>query len=83
MHDPSPDFTFPECEPFIITTKGPDRKGLVAGITEIIAKHDVNRLKNKIHTRITHFAENLVSVCDLIGHANQFPIWTSAKYPSS
>lgn len=30
------------CEPFIITTIGPDRKGLVAGITEIIAKHSVN-----------------------------------------
>lgn len=29
-------------EPFIITTKGPDRKGLVAGITEIIARHGVN-----------------------------------------
>jgi glycine cleavage system transcriptional repressor len=29
-------------EPFIITTIGPDRKGLVAGITEIIAKHGVN-----------------------------------------
>jgi len=30
------------CEPFIITTIGPDRKGLVAGITEVIAKHGVN-----------------------------------------
>lgn len=30
------------CEPFIITTIGPDRKGLVAGITEIIAMHGVN-----------------------------------------
>jgi glycine cleavage system transcriptional repressor len=29
-------------EPFVITTKGPDRKGLVAGITEIIAKHGIN-----------------------------------------
>ena len=33
---------YPESEPFIITTKGPDRKGLVAGITEIIARHGVN-----------------------------------------
>jgi glycine cleavage system transcriptional repressor len=29
-------------EPYVITTKGPDRKGLVAGITEIIAKYDAN-----------------------------------------
>lgn len=35
-------FESDRCEPFIITTIGPDRKGLVAGITEIIAKHGVN-----------------------------------------
>lgn len=29
-------------EPFIITAKGPDRKGLVADITAIMARHDVN-----------------------------------------
>ncbi|MBN2033489.1 MAG: ACT domain-containing protein [Deltaproteobacteria bacterium] len=29
-------------EPFVITTKGPDRKGLVAGISEEIARHGVN-----------------------------------------
>ena len=29
-------------EPFVITTKGPDRQGLVAGISEVIAGHDVN-----------------------------------------
>jgi uncharacterized protein (UPF0210 family) len=28
------------------------------------ASHDVNKLKNKIRTRIAHYAENLVSVCD-------------------
>jgi len=30
------------CEAFVITTQGPDRKGLVAGITEIIARYGVN-----------------------------------------
>lgn len=29
-------------EPFVITTKGPDRQGLVAGISEIIAAYGVN-----------------------------------------
>lgn len=29
-------------EPFVITTKGPDRKGLVAGITAVMAAHRVN-----------------------------------------
>jgi glycine cleavage system transcriptional repressor len=31
-----------DSEPFVITTKGPDRKGLVAGISEVIARHGVN-----------------------------------------
>jgi glycine cleavage system transcriptional repressor len=42
LQDQTPASTYPESEPFIITTKGPDRKGLVAGITEIIARHGVN-----------------------------------------
>ena len=29
-------------EPFVITTKGPDRKGLVAGISAVIAAYGVN-----------------------------------------
>jgi glycine cleavage system transcriptional repressor len=29
-------------ESFVISTRGPDQKGLVARITEIIARHDVN-----------------------------------------
>jgi glycine cleavage system transcriptional repressor len=35
-------FTCARCEAFVITTKGPDRKGLVAAITEIIARYGVN-----------------------------------------
>jgi glycine cleavage system transcriptional repressor len=37
-----PDPALKRCEPFVITTRGPDRKGLVAGITEIIARHRAN-----------------------------------------
>jgi len=29
-------------QPFVITTQGPDRKGLVAGITEVLARHGIN-----------------------------------------
>ncbi len=29
-------------DPFVITTRGPDRKGLVAGITQVLAQHRVN-----------------------------------------
>ena len=29
-------------EPFVVTTRGPDRKGLVAGITSVFAEHRVN-----------------------------------------
>jgi glycine cleavage system transcriptional repressor len=35
-------FHLPKSEPFIITTKGPDRKGLVAGITAVIARYGAN-----------------------------------------
>ena len=35
-------FVLNKSEPFIITTKGPDRKGLVAGISKIIAEYGVN-----------------------------------------
>ena len=31
-----------DCDPFIITTRGPDRKGLVAGVTDLLAAHNVN-----------------------------------------
>lgn len=31
-----------QCDPFIITTRGPDRKGLVANITALLAAHNVN-----------------------------------------
>lgn len=32
----------PASQPFVITTQGPDRKGLVAGITEVIAAFGAN-----------------------------------------
>lgn len=32
----------PPSQPFVITTQGPDRKGLVAAVTAIIASHNVN-----------------------------------------
>ena len=35
-------FASKACEPFVITTKGPDRKGLVAGISATIASYGVN-----------------------------------------
>ena len=36
------EFASRETEPFVITTKGPDRQGLVAGISEVIAGYGVN-----------------------------------------
>ncbi|HDI59715.1 MAG TPA: ACT domain-containing protein [Desulfobacteraceae bacterium] len=32
----------PDREPFVITTRGPDRKGLVARITAVIARYGIN-----------------------------------------
>lgn len=38
------------------------------------ASHSLEKAKNKIYTRITHFAENLVSVCDRIGEKYGIPV---------
>ena len=37
-----PRLEFGESEPFVFTTRGPDRKGLVASITRVIAEYGVN-----------------------------------------
>ncbi|HSQ86549.1 MAG TPA: DUF711 family protein, partial [Desulfobacterales bacterium] len=38
------------------------------------ASHDLAKLKKKIHTRISHLAGNLVSVCDYIGEKYGIPV---------
>jgi uncharacterized protein len=38
------------------------------------ASHDLNKMKNKIHTKIFHFAERLVPVCNRIGHKYGIPV---------
>ncbi len=38
------------------------------------ASHDLEILKSKIHTRISHLARNLVSVCDQIGQKYGIPV---------
>ena len=43
LHEPDTAPTLPpQGEAYIITTKGPDRKGLVAGISEVIARFEGN-----------------------------------------
>ena len=42
VHDQKATFLPGDSEPFIITTEGPDRIGLVAGMTEIIARYGAN-----------------------------------------
>ncbi|MCP3954673.1 MAG: ACT domain-containing protein [Desulfobacterales bacterium] len=37
-----PKLEFGESEPFVLTTRGPDKKGLVASITRVIADYGVN-----------------------------------------
>jgi uncharacterized protein (UPF0210 family) len=38
------------------------------------ASHDLDKVKNKIHTKITHFAANLVTVCDRVGQKYGIPV---------
>lgn len=42
LEDSPPALSGKQAEPFVITTRGPDRKGLVASITRIIADFGVN-----------------------------------------
>ena len=38
------------------------------------ASHDLDKVKNKIHSKITHFAANLVPVCDRVGQKYGIPV---------
>ena len=38
------------------------------------ASHDLEKLKNKIHTRISHFAGNLVDACNKVGEKYGIPV---------
>ena len=42
LESATPITTGANAEPFVITTRGPDRKGLVAGVTHVIASYGVN-----------------------------------------
>ena len=42
LSETDPSLSTVDGEPFVVVTKGPDRKGLVAGITAILAEHRVN-----------------------------------------
>lgn len=80
------DYPFFESEPFIMVTKGPDSKGLVAGITEVIARYGANVTNlqaafeggddpdKNIIKRITTLAKNLVRVCDQVGDKYGIPV---------
>jgi uncharacterized protein (UPF0210 family) len=59
----------------MLNTENLDVRTVTLGINLLdCASHDVEKLKNKIHTRIIHFAENLVSVCDRIGQKYGIPV---------
>lgn len=48
-------------EPFVITSRGPDRKGLVAHIAEVIARHGVNITRlQAVFKGGSHPGENLM-----------------------
>ncbi len=42
LSEAAPEQTAVVSEPFVVTTKGPDRKGLVAAVTAVMAAHQVN-----------------------------------------
>jgi uncharacterized protein (UPF0210 family) len=52
-----------------------DLRTVTLGISLLdCASHDLAKVKNKIHSKITHFAEHLVPVCDRIGQKYGIPV---------
>lgn len=72
-------------EPFVITTIGPDKPGLMAGVTEILARHKVNitNLKavfkgdNKHHDYVMIFEVDVPSSMDM--HVLRSDLYGRAK----
>jgi glycine cleavage system transcriptional repressor len=70
-----------QAEPFIITTIGPDRPGLVAGVTEVLASHGINITNLKAVSRAEHNLQNFVMIYEVdIPSAIDFPAFRSALY---
>jgi uncharacterized protein (UPF0210 family) len=52
-----------------------DLRTVTLGISLLdCASHDLAKVKNKIHSKIKHFAEHLVPVCDRIGQKYGIPV---------
>jgi uncharacterized protein (UPF0210 family) len=52
-----------------------DLRTVTLGISLLdCASHDPSRVKNKIQSKITHFAEHLVPVCDRVGQKYGIPV---------
>lgn len=55
----------PISESFIITTVGPDRPGLVAGITDVLARYEVNITNLKAVARGNRDGQNYVMIYEI------------------
>jgi glycine cleavage system transcriptional repressor len=68
-----------QAEPFIITTIGPDRPGLVAGVTEVLASHGINITNLKAVARTEHNLQNFVMIYEVdIPATIDFPAFRTA-----
>jgi glycine cleavage system transcriptional repressor len=66
-------------EPFIITTIGPDRPGLVAGVTEVLASHGINITNLKAVSRTEHNLQNFVMIYEIdVPSAVDYPAFRTA-----
>lgn len=66
-------------ESFVITTVGPDRPGLIAGITEVIASHRVNITNLKAVSRVERKPPEYVTIYEVdIPSSTDFPGFRAA-----
>jgi glycine cleavage system transcriptional repressor len=52
-------------EGFVVTTIGPDRPGLIAGITEVFARHNVNIMNLKAVTRVERIPPEYITIYEV------------------
>jgi glycine cleavage system transcriptional repressor len=55
----------PSGESFVVTTIGPDRPGLISGITEVIARHNVNIINLKAVARFERIPPEYITIYEV------------------
>lgn len=71
----------PVSESFVITTVGPDRPGLIAGMSEVLARYNVNITNLKAVSRVHHKPPHYITIYEVdIPPTTDFHVFRTALY---